>query len=83
MYLQLSVMLYSITTENHNQKFKYINFYVCTLYIELLSISSAFIFMFVHYIDKVELLISVLLPVKKNRYTLKRKIGGMKRKIGK
>ena len=38
-------------------------------YIELLS---AFIFMFVHYIDKVELLISVLLPVKKSRYIEKK-----------
>ena len=41
-------------------------------YIELLSISSAFIFMFVNYIDKVELLISVLLPVKKSRYIEKK-----------
>ena len=43
-------------------------------YIELLAISSAFIFMFVHvhYIDKVELFISVLLPVKKSRYIEKK-----------
>ena len=39
-----------VTTENHNQKFESINF--------------MFVHYIVYYIDKVELLISVLLPVK-------------------
>ena len=43
--------------------------YVCTL--ELLSISGAFIFMFVHYIDKVELPVKKSYIEKKNRWNEK------------